>query len=120
MHISAKDLAAIIPADFTLGVATAAFQIEGALTEDGRGPAGWDGFSAKEGTTVEAPCPAVACDPYHRHTRQVALLQPPGIAPSRFALSSPPVQPNASAPCHPPGLDLSDRPLTRPPPYSLR
>ena len=54
MHTSAKELAATIPTAFTLGVATAAFQIEGALDEDGRGPAGWDVFAAKPGAIVEA------------------------------------------------------------------
>jgi beta-glucosidase len=57
MHISARDLAALIPQGFTLGVATAAFQIEGALEEDGRGPAGWDAFAAKPGAIVEDQSP---------------------------------------------------------------
>ena len=40
MNASAKDLASLLPPGFTLGVATSAFQIEGALDEDGRGPSG--------------------------------------------------------------------------------
>ena len=57
MNASAKDLAALLPPGFTLGVATAAFQIEGALDEDGRGPSGWDVFAASpaRSSTTTAP-----------------------------------------------------------------
>ncbi|MDQ5862498.1 MAG: family 1 glycosylhydrolase [Actinomycetota bacterium] len=109
MHISAKDLAALIPADFTLGVATAAFQIEGALTEDGRGPAGWDVFSAKEGAIVDGHSPAVACDHYHRMPGDVALMKQLGVDSYRFSLSWPRIQPNGSGPVNPVGLAFYDR-----------
>ena len=57
MNASAKDLASLLPPGFTLGVATSAFQIEGALDEDGRGPSGWDVFAAKPGSIVEDQSP---------------------------------------------------------------
>ncbi|GAP57109.1 beta-glucosidase A [Arthrobacter sp. Hiyo6] len=72
MNFSAKDLAAMIPPSFTLGVATSAFQIEGALDEDGRGPSGWDVFAAKPGAIVDDHSPVVACDHYHRMPQDVA------------------------------------------------
>ena len=89
MHTSAKELAATIPTAFTLGVATAAFQIEGALDEDGRGPAGWDVFAAKPGAIVEGHSPAVSCDHYHRMPEDVALMKELGIDSYRFSLSWP-------------------------------
>ena len=101
MHTSAKELAATIPTDFTLGVATAAFQIEGALDEDGRGPAGWDVFAAKPGTIVDGHSPAVACDHYHRMPQDVALMKELGIDSYRFSLSWPRIQPGGSGPGEP-------------------
>ncbi|MCU1435574.1 MAG: glycoside hydrolase [Pseudarthrobacter sp.] len=109
MHISAKDLAARVPSDFTLGVATAAFQIEGALTEDGRGPAGWDVFSAKDGAIVENHSPAVATDHYHRMPDDVALMKQLGVDSYRFSLSWSRIQPNGSGPVNPAGLAFYDR-----------
>ncbi|MFP5365532.1 MAG: family 1 glycosylhydrolase, partial [Actinomycetes bacterium] len=87
MHITAKDLAALIPPGFTLGVATAAFQIEGALEEDGRGPAGWDVFSAKDGAIVENHSPVTACDHYHRMPQDVALMKQLGVDSYRFSFA---------------------------------
>ncbi|XAS66904.1 family 1 glycosylhydrolase [Micrococcaceae bacterium Sec5.7] len=109
MHVTAKDLAALIPPGFTLGVATAAFQIEGALNEDGRGPAGWDVFAARPGAIVDDQSPAVACDHYHRMPEDVALMKQLGVDSYRFSLSWPRIQPNGSGPVNPAGLDFYDR-----------
>lgn len=109
MHISAKDLAALIPTDFTLGVATAAFQIEGALNEDGRGPAGWDVFSARDGAIVGNHSPAVACDHYHRMPDDVALMKQLGVDSYRFSLSWSRIQPSGRGPVNPAGLAFYDR-----------
>ena len=109
MSVSAKDLAAMIPTSFTLGVATAAFQIEGALDEDGRGPSGWDVFTSKPGAIVEDHSPAVACDHYHRMPQDVALLQELGIDSYRFSLSWSRIQPNGQGPVNRAGLDFYDR-----------
>lgn len=109
MHMSAKELAATIPSAFTLGVATAAFQIEGALDEDGRGPAGWDVFAAKPGAIVDGHSPAVACDHYHRMPEDVALMKELGIDSYRFSLSWPRIQPDGSGPVNRAGLDFYDR-----------
>jgi beta-glucosidase len=109
MHITARDLAALIPPGFTLGVATAAFQIEGALDEDGRGPAGWDVFSAKPGAIVDGHSPALASDHYHRMPDDVALMKQLGVDSYRFSLSWPRIQPNGSGPVNRAGMDFYDR-----------
>jgi len=109
MHISAKDLAALIPAGFTLGVATAAFQIEGALDEDGRGPAGWDVFAAKPGAIVEDHSPKVACDHYHRMPQDVALMKQLGVDSYRFSFAWPRIQPTGRGPANEAGLAFYER-----------
>ena len=63
---SVTGLASRMPPSFTLGVAAAAFQIEGALSAGGRGPSGWDAFAQKPGTIVDGHSPATACDHYNR------------------------------------------------------
>ena len=57
------------PAGFTWGAATAAYQIEGATTEDGRGPSVWDTFSHTPGKVRGGDTGDVACDSYHRVPR---------------------------------------------------
>ncbi|WP_226759567.1 glycoside hydrolase family 1 protein, partial [Arthrobacter sp. SO3] len=109
MNASAKDLAALLPSRFTLGVATAAFQIEGALDEDGRGPSGWDVFAARPGAIVQDHSPAVACDHYHRMPEDVALMKDLGVDSYRFSLSWSRIQPGGSGPVNPAGLDFYDR-----------
>lgn len=109
MNASAHDLAALLPADFTMGVATAAFQIEGALDEDGRGQSGWDVFAAVPGAIVNDHTPVMACDHYHRMPEDVALMKDLGIDSYRFSLSWPRIQPGGSGPVNPKGLDFYDR-----------
>jgi beta-glucosidase len=109
MKASAKELAALLPPHFTLGVATAAFQIEGALDEDGRGPSGWDVFAAKPGSIVDDHSPAVACDHYHRMPEDVALMKELGVDSYRFSFSWSRIQPGGSGPVNPAGLDFYDR-----------
>ena len=109
MNASARDLASLLPPDFTLGVATSAFQIEGALDEDGRGPSGWDVFAAKPGSIVEDQSPAVSCDHYHRMPEDVALMKELGIDSYRFSLSWSRIQPSGTGPVNRTGLDFYDR-----------
>lgn len=109
MQASARALAAIVPDDFTIGVATAAFQIEGAMDEDGRGPSVWDHFSAKQGNIVDGHRPSVACDHYHRMPEDVALIKELGAASYRFSLSWPRIQPDGFGPANRAGLDFYDR-----------
>jgi beta-glucosidase len=72
---SVEDLAARLRPGFTLGVAAAAFQIEGSLTADGRGPSGWDAFAEKPGAIVDGGSPTVACDHYNRADEDIAQMQ---------------------------------------------
>jgi len=63
------------PADFVWGAATASYQIEGAVDEDGRVPSIWDTFAATPGTTLNGDSGAVAADHYHRMPQDVALMR---------------------------------------------
>ena len=91
---SVQDLAGRLRPDFTLGVAAAAFQIEGALAADGRGPSGWDAFAEKPGSIMNGHSPAVACDHYNRAAEDVALMKELGIDSYRFSISWPRIQPD--------------------------
>ncbi|WP_426997014.1 glycoside hydrolase family 1 protein [Pseudarthrobacter sp. N5] len=109
MHLTAKELAALIPPEFILGVATSAFQIEGAVDEDGRGRAGWDVFAARPGAIVDDHSPAVSADHYRRMPEDVALMKQLGVDSYRFSISWPRIQPNGSGPVNPAGLAFYDR-----------
>ncbi|TKK88904.1 beta-glucosidase [Herbidospora galbida] len=90
---------------FLWGAATAAFQIEGALSDDGRGPSIWDSFGPiRDGHTAET-----ACDSYRRWADDVALLADLGVNAYRFSVSWPRVQPDGTGPANPKGLDHYER-----------
>ena len=105
---SVTGLASRMPPSFTLGVAAAAFQIEGALSAGGRGPSGWDAFAQKPGTIVDGHSPATACDHYNRLDEDVALMQDLGVDSYRFSLSWPRIQPDGQGRLNPAGLDFYD------------
>ncbi|MGF9650007.1 GH1 family beta-glucosidase [Pseudarthrobacter oxydans] len=106
---SVTELASRMPPSFTLGVAAAAFQIEGALTQGGRGPSGWDAFAEKPGSIMDGHSPAVACDHYNRLPEDIALLQELGVDSYRFSLSWPRIQPEGQGRLNAQGLDFYDR-----------
>lgn len=106
---SATDLASRIPPSFVLGVAAAAFQIEGALRAGGRGPSGWDAFAEKPGAIIDGHSPAVACDHYNRLPEDVELLRELGVDSYRFSLSWPRIQPDGRGAFNSEGLDFYDR-----------
>jgi beta-glucosidase len=106
---SVEDLAARLRPGFTLGVASAAFQIEGSLTADGRGPSGWDAFAEKPGAIVDGGSPSVACDHYNRSDEDIALMQELGVDSYRFSLSWPRIQPGGKGSINQRGLDFYDR-----------
>ncbi|MCH6469301.1 GH1 family beta-glucosidase [Sinomonas terrae] len=87
-------LAALLPPGFALGVATAAFQIEGAVDDDGRGPSGWDAFAHSPGVIAEGASADVADDHYHRLGEDLALLARLGVDAYRFSIAWPRVQPD--------------------------
>ncbi|MEU5094700.1 GH1 family beta-glucosidase [Streptomyces sp. NPDC020996] len=88
------------PAGFLWGVSTSAHQIEGAADE--REPSVWDAFTAEPGRVKDGSTAAVACDHYHRHGEDVALLAGLGVDAYRFSVSWPRVN-------SPGGLDFYDR-----------
>ncbi|BAL91665.1 putative beta-glucosidase [Actinoplanes missouriensis 431] len=90
---------------FTWGVATSAYQIEGAAFTDGRTASIWDTFARDVvGETGE-----VACDHYHRMPDDVQLIKSLGVDAYRFSVSWPRVQPGGKGPANPAGLDFYDR-----------
>jgi beta-glucosidase len=89
--------AVAFPAGFLWGAATAAYQIEGAVDEDGRSPSIWDTFSRVPGAVVGGDSGAVACDHYHRMPQDVALMRELGLASYRFSVAWPRVRPDGGA-----------------------
>ncbi|MBW6438579.1 beta-glucosidase [Actinoplanes hulinensis] len=90
---------------FTWGVATSAYQIEGAAAEDGRTPSIWDTFAR----SVVGETGDVACDHYHRMPADVQLIKSLGVNAYRFSTSWTRVQPNGRGPANPSGLAFYDR-----------
>ncbi len=74
-------------ANFVWGCATSAYQIEGAVEEDGRGPSIWDTFSHTPGKTFQGDSGDVADDSYHRYKEDVKLLKNLGVTGYRFSIS---------------------------------
>ncbi|MDP9796891.1 beta-glucosidase [Catenuloplanes nepalensis] len=99
----------LFPPDFLWGAATAAYQIEGAATEDGRGRSIWDTFSHTPGRTVNGDHGDVACDHYHRLTDDVRLMAELGLKSYRFSLAWPRIQPAGSGRVNQAGLDFYRR-----------
>ena len=75
------------PSDFLWGAATAAYQVEGAATEDGRGASIWDTFSHTAGKTDNGDTGDVACDMYHRYPTDIKIIKNLGIKGFRLSIS---------------------------------
>ena len=93
-----------LPADFAWGVATAAFQIEGAVAEDGRGPSIWDTFVRQPGAIFHGEDANVAVDHYHRWESDLDLMAELGIPAYRLSLSWSRLQPTGAGPLNPEGV----------------
>ncbi|WP_067431288.1 GH1 family beta-glucosidase [Nocardioides jensenii] len=98
-----------LPADFRFGVATASYQIEGAVAEDGRGPSIWDTFCAEPGRIKDGDTGAVACDHYHRWREDVGLMADLGIDAYRFSIAWPRIMPTGAGEVNEKGLAFYDR-----------
>ena len=98
----------VFPQDFLWGAATAAYQIEGAAAEDGRGPSIWDTFSRTPGKVANGDTGDVAADHYHRFRDDVALMRELGLGAYRFSTSWSRVQPGGRGPVNPAGLAFYD------------
>ncbi|GLW73410.1 beta-glucosidase [Kitasatospora phosalacinea] len=97
------------PAGFRWGVSTAAYQIEGAVEEDGRGLSVWDVFAARPGAVLDGQSGRVACDHYHRYPEDIALMKDLGLDGYRFSIAWPRIQPEGTGPANPVGLAFYDR-----------
>jgi beta-glucosidase len=100
---------AAFPPGFVWGAATAAYQIEGAAAEDGKGPSIWDAFCKKPGAIWNGQSGDVACDHYHRYKDDVALAKSLGLPAYRFSVSWPRVLPAGTGAINSKGLDFYDR-----------
>jgi len=98
-----------LPGGFLWGVSTSAYQIEGAVHEDGRGVSVWDTFSATPGRIVDGTTGAVATDSYHRYADDVALMRELGVGAYRFSVAWPRIQPDGTGPANAAGLDYYER-----------
>ncbi|MFF4399065.1 GH1 family beta-glucosidase [Streptomyces sp. NPDC001480] len=101
------DLAAL-PHDFLWGTATAAYQIEGAVTEDGRSPSIWDTFSHTPGKIANDDNGDVACDHYHRWREDIGLMRQLGTNAYRLSVAWPRVRPGGDGPVNTKGLAFYD------------
>ena len=97
------------PAGFLWGTATASYQVEGAVAEDGRGPSVWDTFSHTPGKVVNNATGDVADDHYHRYKTDVQLMKSLGVKAYRFSIAWPRVFPQGSGAPNPKGLDFYNR-----------
>jgi len=97
------------PADFRWGAAVSAYQVEGAVDEDGRGESIWDRFSAMPGNVVGGDSGAVACDSYHRYPEDIRLMRELGLNAYRFSIAWPRIVPEGRGRTNPAGLDFYDR-----------
>ena len=97
------------PEGFIWGTATAAYQVEGAVHADGRGPSVWDTFSHTPGKTFHNETADVTDDDFHRYKQDVALMKDLGVQGYRFSIAWPRVFPQGTGTPNPKGLDFYKR-----------
>lgn len=97
------------PKGFLWGAATAAYQIEGAVSEDGRGESIWDRFAHTPGKVKDGDNGDIACDSYHRYHDDIALMQEMHLQSYRFSIAWPRIQPNGQGGVNDKGLDYYKR-----------
>ena len=96
------------PKDFIWGVATSAYQIEGAWNEDGKGPSIWDTFTHTPGKIVNNETGDVSVDHYHRYKEDVALMKELGLDAYRFSVAWSRILPAGTGTINRAGLDFYD------------
>src|SRR3954468_18013287 len=104
-----RHAAAPFPKDFVWGTATSAYQIEGAVNEDGRGRSIWDTFSHTPGKIGDGSNADRANDHFHRYKEDVRLIKDLGVKAYRFSIAGPRVFPEGSGAPNPKGLDFYNR-----------
>lgn len=98
-----------LPSTFEWGVSTAAYQIEGAAHEGGRGPSSWDAFVHQSGRVLDGSTGDVACDHYHRYLEDITLMRELGVDAYRFSFSWSRIQPGGKGRTNEEGLAFYDR-----------
>jgi len=106
-------LARRFPPRFVWGVATSAYQIEGAAHEDGRGDSIWDEFCRRPGAIKDGSNGDRACDHYHRVDEDVSLIAGLGVHAYRFSIAWPRVQPRGEGAWNEKGFAFYDRLIDR-------
>jgi beta-glucosidase len=96
---------ALFPPGFVWGASTSAYQIEGAVREDGRGPSIWDSFSHSWGKIADGSSGDVACDSYRRYSEDIALMRELGLGAYRLSLAWPRIVPEGRGRINDAGLD---------------
>jgi beta-glucosidase len=99
----------VFPTNFLWGAATAAYQVEGAVAEDGRTASIWDTYSRTPGRVRDGDTGDIACDHYHRYRDDVALMARLGLDSYRFSVSWSRIQPGGRGPLNPAGVDFYRR-----------
>jgi beta-glucosidase len=106
---SRRNLASRFPPHFLWGTATSAYQIEGAIEEDGRGPSIWDRYTHTQGMIADRSNADIANDHYHLYRQDVQLMKALGAKAYRFSIAWPRVFPEGSGTPNPKGLDFYNR-----------
>src|SRR5262249_25400041 len=110
---SDADLVAGFPASFLWGAATAAYQIEGATREHGRGLSIWDRFSGTPGKTHNGDTGDIAANHYHLMEQDVDLMAHLGLGAYRFSIAWPRILPAGTGAVNVRGLDFYDHLVDR-------
>ena len=97
------------PPGFVWGAATAAYQVEGAVTEDGRGPSIWDTFSHTPGAIADGTTGDIAADHYHLYAEDVGLMAEIGLRAYRFSVAWSRIVPTGSGEVNHKGIDFYSR-----------
>jgi broad-specificity cellobiase (EC 3.2.1.21) len=97
------------PPNFLWGAATAAYQIEGAWNEDGKGESIWDRFVRRPGAIANGDTGDVACDHYHRYKEDIDHMAALGLKAYRFSISWPRIFPTGAGQPNQRGLDFYRR-----------
>lgn len=110
---AADSSAGSFPPGFVFGSATASYQVEGAVAEDGRGPSIWDTFTKKPGAISDGSTGDVACDHYHRWRQDVDLMADLGLSAYRFSIAWPRIMPTGRGLVNQAGIDFYSRLVDR-------
>jgi len=104
-----RKAASRFPNDFLWGTATSAYQIEGAVNEDNRGPSIWDRFAQTPGAIADRSNGDTAADHFHRYKEDIQLMKALGAKAYRFSIAWPRVFPEGASSPNPKGLDFYNR-----------